>query len=91
MVEQFAQEYGDQVRVVGMGAQDNLDLAYNFLETTGATTPFMIWDQGFDTWVYYGVRGQPTAILVDVEGNPLQGWRGRFDVEEVLELAAEAA
>ncbi len=73
-----------------MGAQDNLDQAEDFLASTGVETPLMIWDTGFDSWVYYGVTGQPIAILVDAEGNPLQGWRGAFDQEEVLRLAAEA-
>ena len=73
-----------------MGAQDSLDLAVDFLADTGVETPPMYWDTGFDTWVYYGVTGQPTAILVDPNGNPIQGWRGFFDPDEVLRLAAEA-
>jgi hypothetical protein len=73
-----------------MGAQDSLEQAEEFLSTTGATTPLMIWDTGFDSWVYYDVSGQPTAILVDASGMPIQGWRGFLDTEEVLRLAAEA-
>lgn len=73
-----------------MGAQDSLDQAGDFLELTGVSTPLMIWDASFETWNYYGVTGQPTAILVDREGNPIAGWRGFFDEEEVLELAAQA-
>jgi len=90
MVEQFAQQHGDVVRVVGMGSQDSLDQASDFLEATGVETPLMLWDSGFDSWTYYGVTGQPTAILVDSDGNPIQGWRGTFDTDEVLELAAQA-
>jgi hypothetical protein len=73
-----------------MGAQDSLEQAVDFLELTGVETPLMIWDASFETWSYYGVTGQPTAVLVDAGGNPIQGWRGFFDQEEVLELAAEA-
>ncbi|MDH3678401.1 MAG: hypothetical protein OEV40_00490 [Acidimicrobiia bacterium] len=72
-----------------MGAQDSLDQAVEFVATTGVETPLMLWDTGFDSWIYYGVNGQPIAILVDADGNPLQGWRGPFDVDEVLRLAAE--
>lgn len=72
-----------------MGAQDSLDLAGSFIAETGTTTPLMIWDASFETWAYYGVTGQPTAILVAPDGNPIAGWRGFFDQEEVLELAAE--
>ena len=74
-----------------MGAQDSLALAEDFVETTGTGTPLMIWDASFETWSYYGVTGQPTAVLVDADGDPIAGWRGFFDAEEVLELAAEAS
>ncbi|MEM8925820.1 MAG: hypothetical protein AAGD35_20135 [Actinomycetota bacterium] len=73
-----------------MGAQDSLGYAQEFMSTTGAMTPLMIWDASFETWSYYGVTGQPTAILVDAEGEPIAGWRGYFDQDEVLELAAGA-
>ncbi len=73
-----------------MGAQDSLGLAETFVADTGTATPLMIWDASFETWNYYGVTGQPTAILVDPTGNPIQGWRGFFDQEEVLDLVAAA-
>jgi len=73
-----------------MGAQDSLPQAEEFVESTGTATPLMIWDEGFESWDYYGVRGQPTAILVDATGNPIQGWSGAFDLQEVLDLAAAA-
>ena len=73
-----------------MGAQDNFGFAQEFRESTGTKSFLMIWDESFTTWQYYGVRGQPTAILVDETGQPIQGWVGRFDVDEVLELAAAA-
>ncbi len=72
-----------------MGAQDSLALAEDFLDSTGATTPLMIWDETFASWIYYEITGQPTAILVDPRGAPIQGWRGFFDPDEVLRLAAE--
>lgn len=73
-----------------MGAQDSFGFAQEFRQTTGTESFLMIWDEAFSTWQYYGVRGQPTAILVDKTGNPIQGWVGRFDENEVLELAAAA-
>ncbi|MEM7341121.1 MAG: hypothetical protein AAF467_20860 [Actinomycetota bacterium] len=72
-----------------MGAQDTLGLAESFVQETGATTPLMIWDESFATWSYYGVTGQPIAILVDPSGEPITGWRGAADFDEVLRLAAE--
>ncbi len=49
----------------------------------------MVWDESFTSWSYYGVRGQPTAILVDPTGQPITGWSGAFPEDEVLELAAQ--
>ncbi len=72
-----------------MGAQDSLGQAQEFVASTGTESLLMIWDESFASWQYYGVRGQPTAILVDPTGNPIVGWSGSFDEEEVLELAAE--
>jgi len=69
-----------------MGAQDNLEFAQAFLEQTGVSTPIMIWDESFVTWSYYGVSSQPTAVLVDQTGQPIQGWVGSFDFEDVLGL-----
>ncbi|MCP3992096.1 MAG: hypothetical protein GY724_23700 [Actinomycetia bacterium] len=73
-----------------MGAQDTLEQAAGFVETTGLQTPLMIWDVSFETWSYYGVRGQPTAILVDSTGEPINSWLGFFGTDEVLELVATA-
>lgn len=73
-----------------MGAQDSLALAENFIETTGTTSLTMIWDESFQTWSYYGVGGQPAALLLNSVGEPIEGWLGAFDVEEVLELARAA-
>lgn len=83
------QEHGDKVRVVGLGTQDSLALAQQFLENTGTSNVEMYWDPGFDTWNYYQVRSQPNAILLDPTGQPILGWRGQFDEDKVLELAAQ--
>lgn len=72
-----------------MGAQDSFEFAQEFQESTGAQSFTMVWDASFESWAYYGVRGQPTAILVDPNGQPIVGWAGFFDEEEVLELAAD--
>ncbi len=73
-----------------MGAQDSFGQAEDFHNDFGTNSVTMIWDQGFDSWSYYGVRGQPTAILVDASGEPITGWTGNFDQEEVLRLASES-
>lgn len=84
MVEQFAQQHADKVRVVGMGTQDGLELAEDFVARHGTETPLMTWDETFETWAYYEVRGQPTAILVDPDGNQLGRWHGL--TQEMVDL-----
>lgn len=59
-----------------MGSQDSLDLATQFLDRHGLETVLVTWDQSFETWNYYQVRGQPVVILVDPQGVPLGQWRG---------------
>ncbi|MFW2380132.1 MAG: TlpA family protein disulfide reductase [Acidimicrobiales bacterium] len=74
-----------------MGAQDDFGFAQEFQATTGTNSFTMTWDASFDTWRYYQVTGQPTAILVDKNGQPIQGWRGLFPEDEVLEAARAAS
>lgn len=59
-----------------MGTQDSFGLAEQFLERNQVQTPLMTWDETFSTWEYYQVRGQPTAILVDPQGQPMGQWFG---------------
>ncbi len=73
-----------------MGAQDSFAQAEDFRTEYGTESFLMIWDESFESWSYYGVRGQPTAILVDATGEPITGWTGNFDEEEVIRLASEA-
>ncbi len=68
--------YKDDVRVVGMGTQDDLGLAEDFLDRHNPDSVLMTWDESFATWDYYEVRGQPTTILVDPSGRPLGQWVG---------------
>ncbi len=59
-----------------MGTQDSFGLAEDFLSRHTVNTPLMTWDQTFETWDYYDVRGQPVVILLDESGNPLGQWYG---------------
>jgi thioredoxin-related protein len=70
-----------------MGAQDDFAFAQEFQSSTGTDSFTMTWDASFETWRYYQVTGQPTAILVNKNGEHLQEWRGLFPKDEVLEAA----
>lgn len=67
-----------------MGTQDSLGLAEDFVARNGTETPLMTWDETFETWAYYGVRGQPQTILLDPAGQPLGQWFGLS--QEMVEL-----
>lgn len=87
MLEQVAQEYEDKMRVVGMGTQDSLSQAQDFLERNQVALPYMTWDESFETWQFYDVRAQPTIILVEPDGNILGRWN-RLN-REMLDIVDE--
>lgn len=71
-----------------MGTQDSFELAEDFVDRNGTATPLMTWDETFQTWDYYEVRGQPTLILVDRAGLPLGTWN--FLSDELVQLVEAA-
>jgi peroxiredoxin len=87
-VEQFARDHEDQVEVIGLGTQDSLGEAREFVDTFG-TTFTMLWDQSFQSWIELGVTAQPTAVLFAPDGSIITGWIGGFPEDTVLDLAAE--
>ena len=86
-VEEFSKEHQGELTVVGLGAQDSLGQAQDFVEEHGLKTPRMLYDTGFDSWSHFGVNGQPAAILFDPDGAAREGWFGPFDEDLVLEKA----
>jgi peroxiredoxin len=84
-VEQFARENADRLRVIGLGTQDDLRQARDFVDKGGITFT-MLWDESFRSWLELGVRGQPAATLFAADGTFLDAWSGPFDEDEVLAL-----
>ena len=74
--------------MIGLGTQDTLGDAEQFLEDYGTKSFTMLWDESFETWTAFNVTSQPTAILFAADGRGLQGWSGPFPEDEVLALAA---
>lgn len=77
------------MRVIGLGTQDTLGEAEEFVDEFG-TTFTMLWDESFESWTAMRVASQPTAILFAADGTPLQGWMGPFPEDDVLSLARNA-
>jgi thiol-disulfide isomerase/thioredoxin len=86
-VETFSREHADELTVIGLGAQDSLDMAKEFVDEHGVKTPRMLYDSSFDSWSHFGVNGQPAAILFDRSGAAREGWFGPFDEQVVLDKA----
>ena len=74
-VEQFAHDNADKLTTVGLGTQDDLDDARDFVEKGGITFT-MLWDSSFQSWVELGIHGQPAAILFTADGTKLRQWVG---------------
>jgi len=86
-VVDFAAAHRGRIDVVGIGTQDDPQMAREFVERH--QVPFtMLCDQGFDSWTPFGVRAQPAFVLLDAEGRSLGGWLGDLPEAEVVELAA---
>jgi hypothetical protein len=74
--------------VVGLGTQDDHELALDFVEQTGTVSFPMLWDETGASWLAFGIASQPAAVLLAPDGSPITGWVGPFPEDEVLELAA---
>ena len=86
----FADEHGAQVDILGLGAQDSLDEAYGFLDTTGTHDLAMVWDETGRSWVHHGVTSQPTIIVLGADGQVSAEWYRDFDENGILAAAGVA-
>lgn len=75
--------------MIGLGTQDDPDLAVDFVERGGTHSFPMHWDETFLSWDVFGTRSQPAAALLGPDGKVLTGWLGPFPEDDVLRLAAE--
>ena len=70
--------------MIGLGTQDNLALAEEFVARYDMTATQMLWEDGFETWRQLGITGQPAAMLFDSDGEFVAKWVGVFEPEPVL-------
>ncbi len=77
--------------MVGLGTQDSLGEAHEFVDDHDTRSFTMLWDESFQTWQEIGITSQPSAVLLAADGTPINGWIGPFPQDEVLQLAAESA
>ena len=74
--------------VIGLGTQDDLALAQEFVETTGVSSFPMLWDESFDSWTQLGVVSQPAWALFTPAGEYVEGGFGGIDADSLLATAA---
>ena len=72
------------MKVVGIGAQDDLAFAERFLGQTGVTFT-MLWSDSSEAWSHFGVRRNSTVMLLDRGGNVVEGSAGSYDPDSLIE------
>lgn len=75
--------------MVGLGTQDSLDEAHDFVAAYGLESVTMLWDPTFDSWIQLGINGQPAGMLLSADGTIMGRWSGNMPLDAVLEAAAE--
>jgi len=73
------------LNIIGLGTQDNLEFANEFVSNTGTGGGdiTMVWDPSFDSWRELGIRSQPYWILYDTQGNEVTSSPGAIDIAAV--------
>ncbi len=73
--------------MVGLGTQDSLEEAEEFVADNGLTIR-MLWDATYQSWAELGVSLQPSAMLLSPDGQLVETWLGRIPEDEVVARAA---
>ncbi len=71
------------MKVVGIGAQDDLAFAKRFVDQTG-TTFTMLWSDSDESWRHFGVSRNSTVLLLDRGGNVVEGSAGSYDPDSLI-------
>ena len=83
-VIEFSAEHGDDVRIIGLGAQDSLEQAVDFVSSTGTEGLDMVWDASGESWIHFEVTSQPTVIVLSADGEVQASWYRDFDEAGIL-------
>jgi thiol-disulfide isomerase/thioredoxin len=83
----FAKQHGARVQILGLGAQDDLVQAVDFLTDTSTQDLEMVWDASGRSWSHYRVTRQPTVVVLDAAGRVTRTLSRHFDAATVLAAA----
>jgi thiol-disulfide isomerase/thioredoxin len=87
-LDDFVEEHGSEVKLVGIGTRDDPEAAGEFLEVTGVEGFPLLWEPTGEAWTTFGVTAQPYTVLYDADGTELRRWPGGASGEEILEELA---
>lgn len=87
-MEQFASEYGDKIEIIGVGAQDSIELAEEFKLSVGIESFDLLWDPSFQTWSDFGVTVNSQAVFLYPNGVQASDVFLGFDDERMLSFAS---
>lgn len=82
------------MQVIGIGAQDDFELARDFLDRTGVATPDMLFDTSFKTWQTFGVQANSQMMVLSPDLSSGSNLIFGFDEAKraaILDLATDLA
>lgn len=80
----MAQTNSDEFTLIGVGAQDNYELAEDFIATTGVESFTMLWGSN-EPWRYYGISRNSSTIIIGADGM-VKGQGFGPDLAQIREL-----
>lgn len=72
--------------MVGLGTQDDLSEAEEFVADTGVKHQ-MVWDASGESWRYFELPTQPSSVLVGPDGTTIATFKGSLRLDDALEAA----
>ena len=74
------------LKVVGLGTQDGLDAAKDFVSDTGVTHQ-LVWDDSGESWRFFEIAIQPASVLVAPDGSLLLRSKFGLKLDDALNAA----
>ncbi|MCP4436378.1 MAG: TlpA family protein disulfide reductase [Actinomycetia bacterium] len=87
-LNEFMASNSDRVKLVGIGARNDLEQAEGFLSDTGVSNFPLLWDPTGQSWVDNAVAAQPYMILL-VDGEEVERWPGGASVRQIEDALAQ--
>jgi thiol-disulfide isomerase/thioredoxin len=87
VLEELAQQPPNGLRIVGVGALDDLGAARDFRTDTAVRSFPLLWAEDTDAWSAFGVPAQPYLLMIR-DGQVVQRWPGGASADEITAAAS---